>query len=173
MKSGAFFGGQPILLLFAVIALGFLLGEVRFPGGFRFGVAAVLFVGLGVGFIWPAIAFPAAFAPLGLALFVYCLGLQAGPGFLRSFPAGWVAPDPMLPLRPVCHSGRLRWALLLFGRIAGSGGGDVRGHLHQYGRSRSGGGMPLPSLGRMRPLQTPLFSATRCIIPWGSSFPCS
>ncbi|MCC5840309.1 MAG: hypothetical protein JJT96_09300 [Opitutales bacterium] len=84
-EVGAFFGGQPILLLFAVIALGFLLGEVRFPGGFRFGVAAVLFVGLGVGFIWPTIAFPAAFAPLGLALFVYCLGLQAGPGFLRSF----------------------------------------------------------------------------------------
>ncbi|MEK7678235.1 MAG: hypothetical protein AAB676_20590 [Verrucomicrobiota bacterium] len=35
--------------LFIIISLGYLLGEVRFPGNFRLGVAAVLFVGS----IWP------------------------------------------------------------------------------------------------------------------------
>ena len=84
-ETGVFLGENPVLLLFAVIALGFLLGEVRFPGGLRFGVAAVLFVGLGAGYAWPETVFPPVIAPLGLALLVYCLGLQAGPGFLRSF----------------------------------------------------------------------------------------
>lgn len=84
-ETGVFLGENPVLLLFAVIALGFLLGEVRFPGGLRFGVAAVLFVGLGAGYLWPETVFPPVIAPLGLALLVYCLGLQAGPGFLRSF----------------------------------------------------------------------------------------
>ena len=38
---------NPVLLLFVVAALGFLLGRVR-VFGFGLGVAAVLFVGLGV-----------------------------------------------------------------------------------------------------------------------------
>ncbi len=84
-QLGPFLSNNPILLLFAVIALGFLAGEVRFPGGLRFGVAAVLFVGIAAGILWPEIRFPSIIAPLGLGLFVYCLGLQAGPGFFRSF----------------------------------------------------------------------------------------
>lgn len=35
-------GAVPIVHLFVIIAAGHLLGEVRFPGGFRLGVAGVL-----------------------------------------------------------------------------------------------------------------------------------
>lgn len=75
----------PIVRLFVIIAIGYLLGEVRFPGGFRLGVAGVLFVGLACGTLSPALDLPDGFQALGLVLFVYCIGLQAAPGFLKSF----------------------------------------------------------------------------------------
>lgn len=75
----------PIVRLFVIIAVGYLLGEVRFPGGFRLGVAGVLFVGLACGALSPSLGLPGEFQTLGLVLFVYCIGLQAAPGFLKSF----------------------------------------------------------------------------------------
>jgi len=39
---------SPVVLLFAVVGLGYFLGNVRI-GGFRLGIAAVLFVGLVFG----------------------------------------------------------------------------------------------------------------------------
>lgn len=80
----SFFVEQPLIGLLAVLALGFFAGEWRFPGGFRFGMAAVLFVGLGLGYAVPGLVVPELVGALGLALFVYCLGLQIGPGFLAS-----------------------------------------------------------------------------------------
>lgn len=75
----------PIVRLFVIIAAGYLLGEIRFPGGFRLGVAGVLFVGLACGALSPSLDLPGEFQTLGLVLFVYCIGLQAAPGFLKSF----------------------------------------------------------------------------------------
>jgi len=48
---------NPILTLFIVIGLGYLLSEISFFG-FRFGIAAVLFVGLAVGSLGPSISIP-------------------------------------------------------------------------------------------------------------------
>lgn len=76
--------GQPLLALFLIIALGYLIGEIRFPGNFRLGVAAVLFVGLFFGACNPQLKLPEIVAALGLVLFIYCMGLEAGPGFFRS-----------------------------------------------------------------------------------------
>lgn len=71
-----------ILRLFVIVAIGYLLGEIRFPGNFRFGLVAVLLVGLGFGAINPKFALPTELQTLGLVLFVYCVGLEVAPGFL-------------------------------------------------------------------------------------------
>lgn len=74
----------PILTLFVVIGLGYVFGSISF-GGFKFGVAGVLFVGLAIGALDPNLGLPELIPSLGLIIFVYTIGLQAGPGFFRSF----------------------------------------------------------------------------------------
>ena len=75
---------SPILLLVVVAALGYLLGQIRIKGS-SLGVSAVLFAGLGVGAMHPAIELPEFTIVLGLVLFVYTIGLSSGPGFFASF----------------------------------------------------------------------------------------
>ena len=77
---------SPLLLLFSVIGLGYLLGSIRIFG-FSLGVAAVLFVGMAFGAIDHRLALPEYIYVIGLVLFVYAIGLQAGPGFFASFRA--------------------------------------------------------------------------------------
>jgi putative transport protein len=76
------------LLLFLIIGIGYLIGEIKVKG-FSLGVAAVLFVGLAFGSWQPegAKPFQVAHAVLevGLVLFVYAVGLTSGPGFFRAF----------------------------------------------------------------------------------------
>jgi len=76
---------SPVLRAMLVVGLGLCLGEIRFPGGFKLGVAAVLFVGLLIGALVPDFSVPPVLRDLGLILFVYGVGLQTGPGFFRSF----------------------------------------------------------------------------------------
>ncbi|MEM9835390.1 MAG: aspartate:alanine exchanger family transporter [Bacteroidota bacterium] len=78
------FQQSPLLLLFAVIALGYGLGEVRIRG-FKLGVAAVLFVGLGFGALDPDLSVPQLVIYLGLTIFVYTVGLSSAPAFFASF----------------------------------------------------------------------------------------
>src|SRR3954471_10770187 len=75
---------NPILTLFVVIGLGYLLGAINF-WGFRFGIAGVLFAGIAVGALGPDVHIPEAVASLGLIIFVYTLGIQAGPAFFSGF----------------------------------------------------------------------------------------
>lgn len=81
-----------IALLYAlVIAVGVLLGKVKI-GGISLGVTFVLFAGIlagHVGFTGPKeiLTFMQDF---GLILFVFCIGLQVGPGFFESFRKGGV-----------------------------------------------------------------------------------
>lgn len=74
---------SPLLALFTVAAAGYLVGKLRFLG-FSFGIAAVLFAGLGIGWLLPAVQLPEFVAQLGLVLFVYTLGLSSGPGFFSA-----------------------------------------------------------------------------------------
>jgi putative transport protein len=74
---------NPVLLLFLVVAAGFVVGRIRI-GGFSLGIAAVLFAGIGIGAIDDRFVLPDAFWVLGLALFVYTVGLASGPGFLAA-----------------------------------------------------------------------------------------
>lgn len=87
-----------IVLLFSiVIATGVFLGKIKI-GSISLGVTFVLFAGIVVGHIYhySGIADPdGGFAcpakvlnfvqDFGLILFVYCIGLQVGPGFFQSF----------------------------------------------------------------------------------------
>ncbi len=74
----------PILTLFVVIGLGYLLGQINIFG-FRFGIAGVLFVGIAIGSLSPDIALPEILSSFGLILFVYTIGIQSGPAFFSSF----------------------------------------------------------------------------------------
>lgn len=80
-----------VLLYSIVIAAGVLLGKVKI-GSISLGVTFVLFMGIlagHVGFTGPApiLGFIQDF---GLILFVFCIGLQVGPGFFESFKKGGV-----------------------------------------------------------------------------------
>jgi putative transport protein len=73
---------EPMLVLFAILALGSWVGRwsVR---GVSLGAAGVLFVGLVFGHF--GFEVPLAARDLGLLLFVYAVGLSAGPRFFRTF----------------------------------------------------------------------------------------
>ncbi|WP_299538418.1 TrkA C-terminal domain-containing protein [uncultured Streptomyces sp.] len=79
-----FFADNPWVTVFSVITVGALFGMVRF-GPVRLGAAGVLFVGLLVGALDKdiAAAVPAGISALGLALYVYTVGLESGPAFFR------------------------------------------------------------------------------------------
>lgn len=79
-----FLGSSVVARLFLVIAVGYVAGEVTFPGKFRFGIAAVLFIGMGIGAWDPAFTVPESLTTLGLAVFVYCVGLETAAGFFRT-----------------------------------------------------------------------------------------
>ena len=78
---------NPLLLLFLVLGGGYLVGRISI-GGFSLGISAVLFVGLGFGALHPDMRLPDLVYLLGLILFVYTVGLSAGPGFVSSFRRG-------------------------------------------------------------------------------------
>jgi putative transport protein len=77
---------NPILTLFVVVGLGYLLGEIE-VFGFRFGIVGVLFVGLAIGSLSPNISaqLPEVVPTLGLIIFIYTIGIQSGAGFFDSF----------------------------------------------------------------------------------------
>jgi putative transport protein len=73
-----------LLLLFVIIGLGYLVGNIRIAG-FQLGVVAVLFVGISLGALDRRLGLPEYIYVIGLVLFVYAIGLQSGPGFFGSF----------------------------------------------------------------------------------------
>ncbi|MCL4505753.1 MAG: transporter [Chloroflexi bacterium] len=75
---------NPLVLLFVVTAIGYPLGQIKIRGT-SLGVSAVLFAGLAVGALDPNLKLPEIIYTLGLALFVYAVGLSSGPGFVASF----------------------------------------------------------------------------------------
>lgn len=91
-----------ILLLALVIAVGYKLGKIKF-GPVSLGSTFILFAGILAGHIYNELGlnnsegYAAPLAVLnfiqdfGLILFVYCIGLQVGPGFLSAFKKGGIA----------------------------------------------------------------------------------
>ena len=71
---------QPLMALFLTIALGYLAGEINIKG-FSLGVGAVLFVALAIGWFAPKSAPSPMVGTLGLAMFLYAIGIQYGKQF--------------------------------------------------------------------------------------------
>ncbi|MBN1586693.1 MAG: YidE/YbjL duplication [Candidatus Omnitrophica bacterium] len=70
------------IALFGILALGLLLGNVR-VWGVSLGNSGVLFTALLFGHFHFTI--PAGVGTLGLILFIYCVGISAGPSFFAAF----------------------------------------------------------------------------------------
>ena len=81
-----------IILLYAlVISVGLYLGRLKI-GGISLGVTFVLFAGIVAGH-FGLTGTPSTLTfiqDFGLILFVYCIGLQVGPGFVESFKKGGI-----------------------------------------------------------------------------------
>lgn len=73
---------NPIFALFTIISLGFVLGSVSVKG-ISFDVSAVIFVALVFGHY--GIIIPTVVERVGMVIFIFTVGIQAGPGFLDSF----------------------------------------------------------------------------------------
>ena len=71
---------QPLMALFLTVAIGYLVGEINVKG-LSLGVGAVLFVALGVGWFAPGSTPAPMVGTLGLALFLYTVGIQYGGQF--------------------------------------------------------------------------------------------
>ena len=78
------FASSPLLALFVVVALGAAIGAIRI-GPLRFGAAGALFVGLTVSAVHPEVVSThmSIVQPMGLAFFVYCVGISAGATFFQ------------------------------------------------------------------------------------------
>jgi len=84
-----FLESNPLLLLFFVSAIGYLVGRIK-VWGTGLGISAVLFVGLFFGAMNPAFDVPEIIFQLGLVIFVYTIGITSGPAFFQSFQKnGW------------------------------------------------------------------------------------
>ena len=71
---------NPLLLLFACLAVGSAVGAFRIRG-FMLGPAAVLFTALALSAWDGRLELPPAVGTLGLAIFAYCVGVASGPSF--------------------------------------------------------------------------------------------
>ena len=74
--------GYPLVALFAIIALGLGIGKITYKG-LSLGASGVLFVALMFGHMGYSI--PKGIGSVGLVLFVFCIGITAGPSFFAAF----------------------------------------------------------------------------------------
>lgn len=84
-----FLAEQPLVALIVILVAGLAVGKVKI-WGISLGAAAALFVAIALSAFNPDIQIPPLIHQLGLALFVYAIGLSAGEQFFREFRTrGW------------------------------------------------------------------------------------
>ena len=75
-------------VLFTVIAFGIGLGNIKIKG-IKFDLSAVIFVAIFFGYLYNlygiTFTMPPIIQRIGLVLFIYTIGMQAGPSFFNSF----------------------------------------------------------------------------------------
>ena len=76
---------QTVIVISLIIALGLALGRIKVMG-ISLGIAFVFFIGILAGHIGLTVNLDTLdfVETFGLAIFVYCLGLQVGPNFIGS-----------------------------------------------------------------------------------------
>lgn len=72
---------NPVFVLFLIIATGLMIGNIKVKG-ISLDASAVIFVALLFGHY--GFKVPPLFQKIGLVLFIYSIGIQAGPGFFDS-----------------------------------------------------------------------------------------
>lgn len=92
---------NPLLLVFIVAAVGYPLGRLKFFG-MNLGVGAVLFVGIALGSLHPDLKAPEIVYVLGQALFVYTVGLAAGPAFVGSLRRDGAKNNLLVAVALIC-----------------------------------------------------------------------
>lgn len=73
---------QSYFALFLIICIGFIIGNAKIKG-ISLDISAIIFVALVFGHY--GVVMPPIIEKIGLILFVYTIGIQAGPGFFDSF----------------------------------------------------------------------------------------
>lgn len=68
--------------LFLIICIGFIIGNIKVKG-ISLDISAIIFVALIFGHF--GVSLPDILGKIGLVLFIYTIGIQAGPGFFDSF----------------------------------------------------------------------------------------
>jgi putative transport protein len=76
------FAAEPLLALFATIALGYLVGKIRIGGFVLGGIAGTLLVGVVIGQL--GINIDSGIKAIFFALFIYAVGFQGGPQFFHA-----------------------------------------------------------------------------------------
>jgi AspT/YidE/YbjL antiporter-like protein len=74
---------NPVAGLFLILGAGLVIGKIRIAGVELGGVTGVLFVGLAFGHF--GFAFEGPTNNVGFILFIFCVGVQAGPQFVSTF----------------------------------------------------------------------------------------
>ncbi len=70
------------IALFVIICIGFIIGNINIKG-VSLDISAIIFVALIFGHF--GVTMPPIIGKIGLILFIYTIGIQAGPGFFDSF----------------------------------------------------------------------------------------
>ena len=96
---------QPLMALFLTIAIGYLVGEINIKG-FSLGVGAVLFVALAIGWFAPKSVPAPMVGTLGLALFLYAVGVQYGKQFFLGLTSAAGRRANLIALIGVLAGGR-------------------------------------------------------------------
>ena len=129
---------QPLMALFLTIAIGYLVGEINIKG-FSLGVGAVLFVALGVGWFAPKAVPAPMVGTLGLALFLYAVGVQYGKQFFLGLTSAAGRRANLIALVGVLLAGVVS---LLIAKIDGAESWPcarpVRGLRHQHADAAGG-----------------------------------
>src|SRR3954463_2619327 len=114
---------QPIMTLFLTIAIGYIVGEINVKG-FSLGVGAVLFVALAIGWFAPKSAPAPMVGTLGLALFLYAVGVQYGKQFVIGLTSASGRRANLIALVGVLAAGAVS---LVFTKTAGLSIGQALG----------------------------------------------
>lgn len=113
-----------IFLLLLIIVLGELLGKVRL-WKLSLGSSAIIFVALAFGHF--GFSVPEGVQTIGLAMFIYAIGLQAGPGFISAFRSHGLAMALCVLIMAAVGTAVTWVCCRLFGFDAGTGAGLLSG----------------------------------------------
>lgn len=73
---------SPYFALFLIIIIGYTIGAIKIKG-INIGISAILFVAMFFGYY--GLVLPKDFKQIGLVLFIFTIGFQAGPSFFETF----------------------------------------------------------------------------------------